>query len=161
MSTLTSIITSIHKREDLTQDVLKSLLTYNPDTGIFTWNGDANARVMKGDEAGTKAKGYRYITINGIKFAAHRLAFLYMEGYMPDEVDHDDRCKWNNGWNNLKASDRRSNNANKEDSIVFIFNGMKQCLKHHCQDIGVNYNTVLYRINAMGMSPQEALSYGL
>lgn len=137
------------------------ILTYHPELGHFTWNGYANARAQEGSIAGTQNKGYRYITINGIKFAVHRLAFLYMDGYYPEEVDHDDRCKWNNAWNNLKASDRRNNNANKEDSIVFIFNGMKQCLKHHCQDIGVNYNTVLYRINAMGMSPQEALSYGL
>lgn len=116
MSTLTSIITSIQSRSDLTQDKLKRLLTYDPDEGVFTWNFNANAKARKGDVAGTKVKHYRYITLNGIKFAVHRLAFLYMEGKYPEEVDHDNRIKWDNRWVNLKRSNRKLNNLNRIDN---------------------------------------------
>ena len=160
LSTLTSIITSIRKRDDLTQYKLKRILTYHPELGHFTWNGYANARAQEGNIAGTQNKGYRYVTINGIKFAVHRLAFLYMDGDYPEEVDHDDRIKWNNKWNNLKRSNRKLNNSNREDSITFIHNGVLDCLKGHCESLGVNYQTISYRVNTMCMTPTEALNYG-
>jgi hypothetical protein len=98
----------------LTQSRLKRLLHYNPETGIFT-------RIIKprhiGDIAGFDGgNGYIFIWVGNKKYLAHRLAWLYMEGYFPEEgidVDHKDRDKSNNKWANLRMATRSCNNMNK------------------------------------------------
>ena len=68
----------------LTQKRLKELFHYNPTTGIFTWLvNKGNARI--GYKAGTKKKdGYIQIRIDRKNFLAHRLAWLYNYGYLPE-----------------------------------------------------------------------------
>ena len=97
----------------LTQEYLKSILEYNPETGLFTWLVNYHSRMI-GKEAGTGSKGYKYIVINKKKYLAHRLAFLYMLGYIPDkEIDHKDGIKDNNAWLNLREATPRQNMANR------------------------------------------------
>lgn len=99
----------------LTQDYLKSILHYNPDTGIFTWAVSNNQKIKVGDIAGThESSGYIRIRINGKGYRAHRLAWLYMKGVWPKEqIDHDDRVKHNNSWNNLNQATNQENQKNK------------------------------------------------
>lgn len=110
----------------MNQDYLKSLLHYNPNTGIFTWkkrelSSFANERAGKiwntrffGNEAGSIRDGYIVIIINGKCERAHRLAYLYMEGYWPeDEIDHRDLNRSNNKWNNLRSATKKENSRNK------------------------------------------------
>lgn len=87
----------------LTQSKLKEILSYNPCTGIFTWK-EHRGRVSKGEVAGCKEHhGYIVILIDKASYKAHRLAFLYMEGYTPEnQVDHIDRDRSNNKWDNLR-----------------------------------------------------------
>lgn len=40
--------------------------------------------------------GYRKIWLEGREYPVHRLAFVYMVGEAPNEVDHIDRNKSNN-----------------------------------------------------------------
>jgi len=69
----------------LTQSELKSLLTYNPQTGIFIWN-ISRGKQKKGNIAGSlNGKGYLRIIINSKEYLSHRLVFLYMNGKMPTE----------------------------------------------------------------------------
>lgn len=86
----------------LTQERLHNLLSYNPETGIFAWQERTSPRVSIGDRAGVIAKnGRRYITIDGDKFMAHRLAWFYVNGEWPESDlrqknnDFDD-CRWDN-----------------------------------------------------------------
>ena len=100
----------------LTKKQLKQVLHYNPDTGIFTWLIKISG-VKPGDIAGTKrkhdGKTYILISINGKKYRAHRLAFLYMIGRFPIElVDHEDGDGINNKWNNIRETDPVNNNRN-------------------------------------------------
>lgn len=101
----------------LTVDKLKSRLSYDPDTGLFTWISKAsgNSRVKIGQVAGTKDdKGYVVIKLEGKVYKAHRLAFLYMTGEWPDHfIDHRDLDPGNNRWANLREATNADNQANR------------------------------------------------
>ena len=103
----------------ITQQELKQLLHYDPETGIFTWKSQNKKRPGKlGRTAGTHDEmGYVYCNIHKKKYRLHRLAWLYMTGGWPtDLVDHDDRVRDNNKWDNLKPATKLSNSKNANRS---------------------------------------------
>lgn len=99
----------------LTQERLKKLLVYDPDTGLWIWNKRMGSRAMRGDPAGHVAQdGYRKIKINGKQFKSSRLAYLYMKGYFPkEEVDHGNRTRDDDRWCNLKEASPSGNSRNR------------------------------------------------
>jgi len=101
---------------ELTQKYLKEILEYNPNTGIFRWKVSRGG-TKKGTVAGNKTNGYIAIQINYIAYKAHRLAFLYMNGKFPiDEVDHKNRIRDDNTWDNIIDSTHWENQQNKDTS---------------------------------------------
>lgn len=97
----------------LTQEELKQYLHYNPETGIFTWVKSVKGSRGKGKEAGTLTrKGYVDVSIAGKKYGLHRLAFLYMTGEIPHNVDHINNVKNDNRWCNLRAATVTQNSYN-------------------------------------------------
>ncbi len=101
--------------EKLTQEELKRQLNYNSDTGDFTWNiKKKHSRFQIGDIAGCKViQGYIVIKLDAKVYKAHRLAWLYMEGYLPEnEIDHINRIKNDNRWKNLRHVSRKCNRRN-------------------------------------------------
>ena len=111
------VIRKREKRESdlLTQARLKELMHYDPINGIFTWLLSPNNSVKVGSIAGSRNKdGYIHMWVNGARFRAHRLAFLYMEGYFPEhQVDHIDRNPSNNIWSNLRHVGKSCNMLNR------------------------------------------------
>ena len=103
--------------DTLTQKELKEVLHYDADTGKFTWLKARNNRIKAGDIAGyvDKATGYyRVIKINGKRYLAHRLAFLYMTGkFPPDEIDHLNHLRYDNRFVNLRHATRVENSRNQ------------------------------------------------
>lgn len=100
------------------QNELKVILDYNEFTGIFTWLKlpKFTTRASIGQEAGCidKSTKYRYITIQGIKYAAHNLAWLYMTGKLPHyNIDHKDKHRANNIWTNLHNITVKENAKNR------------------------------------------------
>jgi len=100
---------------DISQKRLKKVLKYNKITGLFTWKYQTNPSIKIGSVAGSKmTQGYITIRIDTIAHLAHRLAFLYVDGYLPEnEVDHIDRVKDNNAWSNLREVSKSCNMRNK------------------------------------------------
>ena len=102
----------------LTQERLKELLHYEPETGIFTWRVRPNRRIRIGSKAGTEVLehgNYRRVNIkvDGKLRKAHRLAWLYVTGaFPPDELDHIDRDATNNSIKNLRTCNHKENNEN-------------------------------------------------
>ena len=96
------------------QKVLKDILHYNPLTGIFTWKAKIAGKVSIGQRAGSlnKESGYRFIRIFNKRYREHRLAFLYMQGFMPEQVDHLNHKRDDNSWKNLQESNSTDNGKN-------------------------------------------------
>lgn len=111
----------------LTQEHLHECLRYNPDTGVFHWisrplSHFSSVRFQKsfnnkmsGSMAGfVMNKGYIHISIDGVQYLGHRLAWLYVYGVMPEiEIDHKNGIRTDNRIDNLRSVDRKTNMENK------------------------------------------------
>ena len=93
---------------------LQALLHYDPDTGDFMW-ARSRGRCIAGEKAGHHHKaGYRIIRINGKGYMAHRLAWFYATGKMPEnEIDHINGDKSDNRFCNLREATRSQNSINR------------------------------------------------
>lgn len=101
----------------LTQENLKEIINYNPDTGVFTWSKNRGGLIKIGAIAGTnktdrRGKAYQHIQINKKIYRAHRLAWLYMNGEWPNQIDHADGNGLNNIFKNLSNVTHRVNHRN-------------------------------------------------
>jgi hypothetical protein len=103
----------------LTAKRLRQLLYYNPKTGVFRWRKATRTGVPAGAIAGmlhTPNGGrmfYRWISIDGRKYKAHRLAWLYMTGRWPVRgIDHKNRVGTDNRWTNLRLATASQNHGN-------------------------------------------------
>jgi Demerecviridae HNH endonuclease len=95
---------------------LKEILDYNPDTGVFKWRcrNNKKSRFKEGDVAGSlNRKGYRRVTVDGREYKEHRLAWFYMTGTWPKMVDHKNRVRSDNRWDNLRLGNPSLNSFNK------------------------------------------------
>jgi hypothetical protein len=91
----------------LTADRLRSVLSYDPETGVFTRDGR---------EAGTVCKSppRRKIFIDRRQYTAHRLAWMHVYGRWPvGDIDHIDGNALNNAFANLREVSRSVNMQNQ------------------------------------------------
>ena len=105
----------------LTWKVLDLILSYNRNTGIFTWKIDIG-RGKCGFIAGKPHKnGYVLIGIKNKHYLAHRLAWFYIYHKWPKEIDHRNGIRNDNRINNIRECTRAQNCANsgskKHDGI--------------------------------------------
>jgi len=101
---------------DALQIRLKELFDYEIHTGNFVRKikmGKGNIGEIAG--AFDETTGYIRIRVDGVKYAAHRLAFVYMLGRWPiDESDHKDGVKHFNAWDNLREVTHAENMKNRK-----------------------------------------------
>jgi hypothetical protein len=115
----------------ITQKQLKTLLHYNPNTGQF------RALVTRGNKpkpciagqiiTGHKdGGGYLRIWIYGRQYSAHRLAWLYMYGSLPQMLDHKNGNRSDNRIDNLRQATRTQNciNARRYKNNTTGFKGV-------------------------------------
>ena len=102
----------------MTYAVLKALLTYDPATGVFRWNGTGGMR--PGSRAGFRVlpRGTRRIRIGKDNYAEHRLAWLYMTGEWPRmSIDHWNGDPADNRWKNLREATPQQNTSNTRRTV--------------------------------------------
>jgi hypothetical protein len=99
----------------LTQERLKELLHYDPETGVFTRLVSVGRRVKVGDVTAKtlNSKGYRRIGIEGTLYQAHRLVWLYTHGcFPPEQMDHINHDRADNRLVNLRCVSNAENRRN-------------------------------------------------
>lgn len=103
----------------ITQKYLKSVLGYNPKTGIFIWKKCAgekrDVKRYLGNIAGGKDNlGRLTVTLKGRGYRLHRLAWLYVYGKWPsNHIDHINMNQSDNRICNLRDVSRSQNQCNR------------------------------------------------
>jgi len=134
------------KRSEITAELVRSLLNYNAETGLFTWRVYKGGGAPKiGEVAGHvrvgKKSGYLMIVIERVPCAAHRLAWLYVHGEWPRaEIDHINGVRADNRLANLREATRAMNNQNHRVSRNALgVMGVSQIRsKRYCASICIN-----------------------
>jgi len=120
-------------RLDITPEVLRSLLAYNPETGKFIWKSRERTLFKSkwhfshwktwcdGKEAFTTyQKGYLAGKVLGLSFYAHRAAYTMVYGeYGDDDIDHINHIKDDNRIINLRSVSHPENGRNQR---LFVTN---------------------------------------
>ncbi|MGM8753270.1 HNH endonuclease [Enterobacter chuandaensis] len=98
----------------ISQERLKCLLQYDQITGFFTWR-ESKGTAKKGAVAGTvSGQGYVNIKLDGHLYKAHRLAWLWEYGAMPDgPLDHINGNRSDNKISNLRLATLSENQHNQ------------------------------------------------
>ena len=99
----------------LSQVRLHELLSYNKKTGVFVWLKFRQAKARPGIAAGfNHPSGHRIIRIDGMNFYAHRLAWIYVHGPIPDGllIDHINGQRADNRIDNLRTVTHLQNMQN-------------------------------------------------
>lgn len=101
----------------ITHDRLLEVLRYEPDTGLFWWKIKTSNRCNVKKPAGSINNGYVLITVDGIRYRAHRLAWVYInKKWPPDFIDHINGNRTDNRIANLREVDCKTNNENLRES---------------------------------------------
>lgn len=87
------------------EDAVKKY-TYNPETGVV---------FSKLRRRGVAKMGM----LLGKPRRAYQIAFLLMEGYIPETIDHKDGNRDNCKWSNLRAATRKQQSANTTKAGVY------------------------------------------
>ena len=146
----------IVSRPELTVEYLRSILHYDPATGIFTRKVSTARRVKVGDIAGSlDGGGYLQIRVQSRLHLAHRLAWLYTYGEWPkDQIDHINRNKTDNRISNLREvtnkqnlqnAGKRSNNTSGCPGVRWYKQNSKwvACIAHNYKQIHLGYFSIL------------------
>jgi hypothetical protein len=96
----------------LTQELVKAILDYNPETGALVWKVDG-CRTRRGSTAGF-ITGNGYLTVSILKkpYRVTRIIWLYMYNYIPEHIDHINNNRLDNRLCNLRECTRAENNHN-------------------------------------------------
>lgn len=106
---------------ELTQEIVRELLDYNPETGVLTWNERdikwfvdsyhpaAHAKAKWNSRYAGKSAfnniskcGYHRGAIFNKGYQAHRIIWLYVTGEWPEQIDHENGIRSDNRWCNLR-----------------------------------------------------------
>jgi hypothetical protein len=150
----------------LTQAHLKTLLHYNPETGVLTWlpregSNSFNSRCAGKIAGSICPTGYLMIRIYNVQTSAHRLAYLFMEGRLPKCIDHKNGNKSDNSWLNLRECTYSENlrNTGKKSHNTSGYKGViwhKRCGKWHSR---VGFNRKKHHIGYFNTPEEAARAY--
>ena len=129
----------MRRKQEVSPARIKELLSYDPDTGDFTWTGATGPR-RAGRIAGSRSdQGYWRIKIAGKHVRAGRLAYLIMNGEWPErEIHHVNGIKDDNRWCNLSEAARGNIEASKPTTNPLGVKGVRYMGRRYSARIAVN-----------------------
>ena len=99
--------------DSITADELRSILHYDPLTGVFTHRKSAGGRLAGSVAGSVDVEGYIHIGVLKRHYRAHRLAWLYTYGTWPkNQIDHINRSRADNRICNLRDVTHQQNVQN-------------------------------------------------
>lgn len=116
---------------ELTQEVVREILHYNPENGELVWKErglhwfreERHQKIFNRIHAGNSPKRLTKTTVGYVKcrigvlgryYGAHQIIWLWMTGEWPKEyIDHIDRDATNNRWSNLREATSSENAKNR------------------------------------------------
>lgn len=103
-------------RIEMTYERVRRLFNYDPATGKMTRRMTTSSRAIVGMEVGCRnTLGYLVVNVDRKLYYVHRLIWLWMTGSWPEaDIDHIDRKKSNNKWDNLRDVSRSANLHNRD-----------------------------------------------
>lgn len=109
----------------MTKEQLLSKLTYNSETGSFSWK-ETSRRGFIGKWAGhVNRRGYTSIRLDGKSYLAHHLVWLAETGAFPKQfIDHINRNPADNRFCNLREvthAENMRNTARHENRVGYCF----------------------------------------
>jgi hypothetical protein len=94
-------------------DALKSLLRYDPETGLIYWIAKGKGMIKKKAAGTVLHSGYLGICIGPKRWQAHRIAWALHHGQWPkDQLDHINGVKTDNRICNLREATNAQNGKN-------------------------------------------------
>ena len=94
---------------------MRELFDYDPEEGILVWQLPGKGRRV-GDPVTCKdAGGYVVVKLDQVRYYAHQVIWLWHTGAWPeDEVDHQNRVRHDNCWDNLRAATPKQQAENRK-----------------------------------------------
>jgi hypothetical protein len=94
---------------------MKKWLTYNPETGYVAWIKTKSNAAKKGNKVQTMSHGYIVFKFNRKSYPAHRFAWAFYHGEIPDKyIDHINGKKDDNRISNLRNVSMAENLINQK-----------------------------------------------
>jgi hypothetical protein len=141
----------------ISQQELKQIIHYDPDTGLIK-----KIKCRRSDWIGKTAgapdkKGYIRVSINNVLYLAHHLAWVYMTGEWPDQVDHINAVKDDNRFSNLREA-TCSQNMHNQGKRKHNTSGFKGVSYHKAARKWTAQIKVNWKCNYLGLfkTPEEA-----
>lgn len=98
---------------ELTAEIARELLAYDPDTGVFTRKGGPRPGTFGRVVGAITPKGYMHGWVYDNLYMMHRVAWLYMYGVWPlEQIDHINHVRDDNRIANLRECTNSENRQN-------------------------------------------------
>src|SRR5437879_6159817 len=120
---------SLYIENALSLVALRSMLRYDPETGFLWWRHPAPKRDISKPAGFGNGNGYLSLRIGSNRYLAHRVAWFYVYGEWPQEIDHINRNRCDNRLCNLRSSSRTENmiNSNGWSTSTLGVKNISQC----------------------------------
>lgn len=143
----------------LTCERLKEVLHYDPISGVFRWRIRPCKNMSAGSIAGSIGKnGYTAITVDKVRYMAHRLAWFYVHDVWPThDIDHLNGQPIDNRLTNLRDVPRSVNMQNQRGPRSNNQSGFLGVIRRPSSfHAAIRFDGTLYHI---GVYPTAELAY--
>lgn len=116
----------------LSSKLVGEYLNYDPSSGVVRWKKRTGPQCQLGEQAGNvDSNGYRQIQFFGKRYKTTRIIWLLMTGAWPsDEIDHVNRDRADDRWENLRIATHAQNMANQNIMRVNNISGYRGVCWH-------------------------------